>query len=185
VLWHLVFNGTLERHPDLQLVLTEQGAGWLPATLDSLDVAAERYRRPGSAISRFAGPDAGHLPRAPRDYWARQCHVGASFMRPVESAERARIGVDRIMWGSDYPHYEGTAPYTREALRYTFAGIPPGEVAAMIGTNAAAVYRFDLDALAPLAARIGPTVAEVDTPLAELPTEARSTAFEPDPIRTW
>jgi len=185
VLWHLIFNGTLERHPGLTLVLTEQGSGWLPAALDSLDVAASRYARPGSAINRFAGPDAGSLPRPPRDYWARQCYVGASFMRPVECAERARIGVDRIMWGADYPHFEGTSPYTREALRHTFSDVAPGEVAAMLGGTAARVYGFDLDALAPLVARIGPTVAAVAEPLGAVPAGASSTAFEPDPIRAW
>jgi predicted TIM-barrel fold metal-dependent hydrolase len=185
ILWHLVFNGTLERHPDLLLVLTEQGSGWLAAALDSLDVAAARYGRPDSAINRFAGPTAGALPRRPRDYWTRQCYVGASFMRPVECAERDRIGVDRIMWGADYPHLEGTAPFTREALRHTFSDVDPADVAAMLGRNAAAVYGFDLDALAPLVERIGPTVAEVATPLLEKPARASSTAFEPDPIRTW
>ncbi len=43
-LWHLIFSGALDRHPDLTVVFTEQGAGWIPATLDSLDVAAARYR---------------------------------------------------------------------------------------------------------------------------------------------
>jgi predicted TIM-barrel fold metal-dependent hydrolase len=185
VLWHLILNGTLERHPDLHLVLTEQGAGWLAATLDSLDVNAARYKRPGSAISRFAGPHAGSLPHTPREYWARQGHVGASFLRPVECAERHRIGVGTIMWGSDYPHYEGTAPFTRQALRHTFSDVPPEEVAVMVGRNAAEVYRFDLEALAPLARKIGPTVGEVATPLEAVPPDARSTAFEPDPIRTW
>ena len=106
-------------------------------------------------------------------------------MRPVECAERHGIGVDRIMWGSDYPHYEGTAPYTREALRHTFSRVPPAEVSVMVGRNAAAVYGFDPDALAPLVDRIGPTVAEVGEPLAAVPPDASSTVFEPDPIRTW
>ncbi len=185
VLWHLILNGTFERHPDLHLVLTEQGTGWLAATLESLDLNAERYRRSGSAVSRFAGPDAGSLPLSPRQYWARQGHVGASFLRPVECAERERIGVDRIMWGSDYPHFEGTAPHTREALRHTFNAVPPAEVAAMVGGNAAELYGFDLDALAPVAARVGPTIAEVAAPLEAVPAGARSTAFEPEPIRAW
>ena len=185
VLWHLIFSGALERHPDLVLVLTEQGSGWVAATLDSLDVTAARYARPGSAINRFAGPTAGSLPLKPSDYWRRQCYVGASFMRPVECALRDRMGVDRIMWGSDYPHFEGTSPFTLEALRHTFSDVDPAEVAAMVGGNAANVYGFDLDALAPLAERIGPTVGEVAAPLAALPAGASSTAFEPDPIRAW
>ena len=185
ILWHLIFNGTLERHPDLTLVLTEQGSGWLPAALDSLDVTAARFARPTSAISRFAGPDAGTLKLEPREYWARQCYVAASFMRPVECAHRHEIGVDRIMWGADYPHYEGTSPYTLEALRHTYSSVDPVEVRAMLGTTAAKVYGFDLDALAPLADRIGPTVEQVATPLDQVPDGASSTAFEPDPIKAW
>lgn len=184
-LWHLIFSGVMDRYPDLTVVLTEQGAGWIPATLDSLDVAASRYAREGSAIARFAGPTAGSLKLKPSEYWARQCYVGASFMRPVECAERQDIGVDRIMWGSDYPHLEGTGFFTREALRYTFSGVPADEVAAMLGGNAATVYGFDLAALQPLVDRIGPTVAEVAEPLDTVPEGASSTVFEPDPIRTW
>jgi predicted TIM-barrel fold metal-dependent hydrolase len=184
-LWHLIFSGALDRHPDLTVVFTEQGSGWIPVTLNSLDVAAARYGRANSAIARFAGPTAGSLTLRPSEYWARQCYVGASFMRPIECAERHGIGVDRIMWGSDYPHSEGTAPYTREALRHTFSGVPTAELAAMLGGNAAAVYGFDVDALAPLVNRIGPTVAEVAEPLAAVPADASSTVFEPDPIRTW
>jgi hypothetical protein len=55
----------------------------------------------------------------------------------------------------------------------------------MLGVNAAKVYGFDLDALAPLIARIGPTVAEVQQPLPAVPRDASSTAFEPDPIKAW
>jgi len=185
VLWHLIFSGVLERYPELTLVLTEQGSGWVPATLDSLDITAARYGRSTSAIARFAGPTAGSLSMKPSEFWKRQCYVGASFMRPVECAERHRMGVDRIMWGTDYPHYEGTSPYTIEALRHTFHDVEPGEVRAMVGGNAALVYGFDLDALAPLAERIGPTVEQVATPLEAVPAGASSTAFEPDPIRAW
>lgn len=184
ILWHLILNGALERHPDLTLVLTEQGCGWVPAMLDSLDITAARFAR-GSAISRFAGPHASSLPRPPSEYWARQCFVGASFMRRSEVPERYGIGVDRIMWGTDYPHYEGTFPYTREALRFAFSDVSPDEVAAMLGLTAAKVYGFDLDTLAPLVDRIGPTVAEIGEPLGEVPADARSTAFEPDPIKAW
>jgi predicted TIM-barrel fold metal-dependent hydrolase len=184
VLWHLILNGTLERHPDLTLVLTEQGCGWVPAMLESLDLTATRFAR-GSAISRFAGPHASSLPRPPSEYWNRQCFVGASFMRRSEVPERYGIGIDRIMWGTDYPHSEGTSPCTREAYRFTFSDVPPEEVAPMLGLTAAKVYRFDLDALAPLVDRIGPTVADIAQPLEAVPAGATSTAFEPDPIKAW
>ena len=52
----------------------------------------------------------------------RQCWVAASFMGPDESALRHDIGLDKLMWGADYPHVEGSYPYTREHLRQTVAG---------------------------------------------------------------
>ncbi len=78
---------------------------------------------------------------------------------------RHAVGVDRIMWGSDYPHKESSFPFSREALRLSFAGVDPAEVQAMLGGNAARLFGFDLDALAPVAARVGPTHEEIDRPL--------------------
>jgi hypothetical protein len=87
---------------------------------------------------------------------------------------RGAVGVDRIMWGSDYPHKESSNPYSREAIRNSFAGVPHDEVARMLGGNAAELYGFDLDALAPFAAMCGPLVRDTDQPLqpGELPIEA-------------
>jgi hypothetical protein len=84
------------------------------------------------------------------------------------------------MWGSDFPHLEGCWPYSRDHLRLAFAGVPEDEVRAMVGVNAARVYGFDLDRLAPLAAAFGPSPAEVAEPLAadDIPAEAmRCPAF--------
>ena len=68
------------------------------------------------------------------------------------------------------PHLEGTYPYSREALRAAFAGVPPGEVGQMVGGTAAAVYAFDLAALQTVADQVGPTVGEVATPLFDPPS---------------
>jgi hypothetical protein len=116
----------------------------------------------------------------PSEYWARQCHVGSSFIRQQEVGLRNQVGVDRIMWGSDFPHKEGCWPYSHEHLRLAFAGVEPDEVRAMVGGNAARVYGFDLDALAPIAARVGPSIDDVAQPLGvgEIPDEAlRCPAF--------
>ena len=90
------------------------------------------------------------------------------------AAETVRdiLGVDRIMWGSDYPHDEGTHPFTRESLRALFADIDPATVHALLAGNAADLYGFDLDALAPLAEQFGPTVGDLSEPLTELPADA-------------
>ena len=81
---------------------------------------------PGAAASTAACTVSQGLSLLPSEYFARQCHIGASFLPPRDCARRQEIGVDRIMWGSDYPHVEGSHPYTREHLRLTFAGVPEG-----------------------------------------------------------
>jgi predicted TIM-barrel fold metal-dependent hydrolase len=145
----LLWSGVLERHPRLRFVLTEQMADWVPNTLEYFD---DLYTRPIFAQIREG------LPLSPSEYWARQCFVGASFLSPREVEMRSAIGVEKIMWGSDYPHAEGTWPHTREKLRETFHGVPAGDVERMLGGNAAAVYGFDAARLAPLVERIGPEV---------------------------
>lgn len=173
---HLVFGGVLERHPTLQLVLTEQGTGWIPDELARLDYFFERMRSAtGSQEVEWGTPVVSKLSLRPSEYWARQCHVGASFIRPTEVGVRDTVGVDRIMWGSDYPHRESSFPYSHEAMRLSFAGVDEAEVRAMLGGNAATVYTFDLDALAPIAAEFGPRVDEVARPLPadEVPDDAR------------
>ena len=75
-----------------------------------------------------------------------------------------RLGLDKFMWGSDYPHDEGTYPYTPENIRQAFHDCPRARLRQILAGNAAKLYGFDLDALAPLAAELGPTVAEVHTP---------------------
>ena len=69
---------------------------------------------------------------------------------------RDAVGVDRIMWGSDFPHREGCWPYSHEHLRLVVRRRSGGRGAAMVGGNAAELYGFDLDALAPVAAQVGP-----------------------------
>ena len=97
---------------------------------------------------------------------------------------RYEVGVDKMMWGNDYPHHEATYPYTRECLRHSFSDVHPVEVAAMLGANAAKVYDFDMDLMRKVAVEIeAPTVAEVQVPLDEIPDDATSMAFEVGPTR--
>ena len=84
------------------------------------------------------------------------------------------------MWGSDFPHDEGTYPHSRDAIANTFAGVPEAEVAQMVGGNAAQLYGFDMDALAPHATN-GPRVEDVARGIDRAP-ESMSLAFEP---RAW
>ena len=117
------------------------------------------------------------LPDKPSDYFARNVWIGASFPSPSEAEAMRTVGIDRTMWGSDYPHNEGTFPHNREHLRRSFSGWEEADLRKVFAENASKVYRIDLDALAPLAQRIGPSVDEVATPLDEVPKGAFSPAF--------
>jgi hypothetical protein len=88
------------------------------------------------------------------------------------------------MWGSDYPHYEGSYGNTDLCLRQTFAGLPVDDVRKILGENALALFDIDRDKLRAIADRIGPDPADVDRPLdpSEVP-DVTGCAFRT--ISTW
>ena len=168
-LWWFIGGGMFERHPKLTLVFAEQSSDWVPSTLNDLDrTFAMRAGRRGAVLERSL---------TPRGYWDRQCYIGATAMTVAENRLRYEIGVDTIMWGSDYPHPEGTWPFTKESLRHTFAGNSADEVRRMLGANAARAYHFDTEALAPIVQRVGPTVEEIAEPFTETPKDYIGQAF--------
>jgi hypothetical protein len=112
-------------------------------------------------------------PESATTYFKRNCYIGMSQPGPKDiEAALDVVGIDRVMWGSDYPHEEGTGPFTREHLRQVMGHLPPEQIQQMVAGTAAHVYGFDLDALRPAADRFGPTVAEIAEPLTELPSGA-------------
>jgi predicted TIM-barrel fold metal-dependent hydrolase len=166
----MMLSGVFERFPRLRFVMTEAGCAWVPPLLERLDQTLASIRDTGSTGEIRYGSE--HiLPRSATEYFRQSCWMGVSNPGPLDVEARHQIGLDRFMWGSDYPHDEGTHPYTREHLRARLSHIEPSEVRQMLAENAAALYDFDLDALAPLAADIGPTVGEVATPIDAVPTK--------------
>jgi predicted TIM-barrel fold metal-dependent hydrolase len=155
------------RHPGLKIVFTEQRVEWVPQTLRDLD----------SLYLSDMGPQQT-LPKRPSQYWAEHCYLSGSSLAPFEVAVRGQVGLTNLMWGSDYPHTEGTWPYTRLAMRYALCQAPEDDVRHIIGENAIPVYGLDVEALRPVAQRIGPTPEEIATPLEanEFP-ELRGHAF--------
>ena len=148
----LMWSGAFERHEHLKFVLTETGCSWILETLRLLEYKADL------PIFKYFTKD---LSLRPSEYFRRQCFIGASFMPPNEGEDRHKIGLDKLMWGTDYPHLEGTWPNTMESLRKTFADYPADEIHALLGTNAARVYDFDLETLGPIRDRIGPHLSDI------------------------
>jgi len=153
----VILGGVFDRHPDLKVVVTENGVQWLPSLVRDLESFFDTH---GGA------PLRSRLARRPAEYVADHVWLGGSLMKRYEAEMRAEIGVDRLMWGADYPHLEGAAPVHREVLAHVFGGLPEADVRRIVGTNALGVWDFDADALRAVADRVGPTVADLASPLA-------------------
>ncbi|MCZ6465556.1 MAG: amidohydrolase family protein, partial [Proteobacteria bacterium] len=154
-IWFLIWGGVFERHPKLKLAITESTTIWVPDTLALLD-----FRYSETHYAAKLGDYRAHLRRKPSEYFRACVSLGASCMPRREVERRHEIGLENIMWGSDYPHPEGSWPYTHKQMVESFHGVPDAELRAMLGGNAARIYGFDEDALAPLVERIGPHPAD-------------------------
>jgi predicted TIM-barrel fold metal-dependent hydrolase len=151
-LWFMLLTGVFERFPELKMAVTEAGCFWAPDFLWRVDMMAEREHSMRKLVDA-----TGSLTMLPSEYFDRNIAIGASNTRRRELERRYEIGVGNIMWGNDFPHPEGTWPYTREFLKDRFWDIPIDETAQMLGLNQAEFYGFDLDKLQPVADRVGPT----------------------------
>jgi predicted TIM-barrel fold metal-dependent hydrolase len=179
----MVLSGVFERHPNLRLVLAEQPGQWWTSALREMD-SVYTMRTIGSEWSEARQ----QIPRLPSEYCRSNVFIGASFLSRQE-AEDAVINdyTENVLWGSDYPHAEGTYQYprnwgdypmTRSALRFTFAEIPAKAVRRMAGENAIRVYGLDSAKLTDVARRIAaPALAEITVPLKEPPEGAGVLAF--------
>ena len=164
---HMLLSGVFERFPRLKFVITEGSAAAFPPLLEQLDGIIASVRKGEIGELKYTAENA--LPRSATEYFQQNCWIGASFPGPDDWEARNVMAPGRFMWGSDYPHDEGTGPYSKESLRAVFHAVGEVELRDVLAGNVARLYDFDLDALAPLAAKYGPTVEEIATPLVELP----------------
>ena len=121
--------------------------------------------------------DGDALPLTPSEYFQRNVWIGASFPQIKDAAAMRKVGLHKMMWGSDYPHHEGVTPYTREHLRRSFHDWSTEELDQVLTTTACDVYGFDADRLGERAIEVGPTAAELAEPLEKIPAGATSPAF--------
>jgi predicted TIM-barrel fold metal-dependent hydrolase len=129
---YLVGAGVMERHPTLQFAFIECGASWLAALVERMD-EAYRYK------AHYVRPK---LPMTPGEYIRRQVHV--SFQHDQAALRFLDVtGVEAIMFGTDYPHPEGTWPDTQEVLEASFQGVPEEIADAVAGGNFAKLFSVD------------------------------------------
>ena len=137
----MLLSGVFERHPRLQFVMTEMGCAWLPPMLERFDQLIKKINTTG-ATGELRYTDEHKLPQLASDYFRQNCWVGVSQPGPDDAGARDVIGIDQFMWGSDYPHDEGTWPYTREHLRQLFHDTDPGRAAATARRERGAALRL-------------------------------------------
>jgi len=128
----LLSSGVPMRHPELDFVIVECGAGWLAWTLYALD---EQYERKHMWIDP-------KLDMKPSEYFMRQGHVTFGD-DPVALATLNFIGEETLLWGSDYPHDEGTFPHSKEVIDRMFEGYPEETKRKIVYGNAARLYGFE------------------------------------------
>jgi predicted TIM-barrel fold metal-dependent hydrolase len=128
----MIFTGVFERFPQLHVSWIEIGVGWLPHMLEMMDDKFWRNR------------SWGELPitEPPSFYWRR--NNSATFITDRAGIDlRNRMGVDTIMWSSDYPHHGNDWPYSRKVIEDTMGNIPADERARIVGGNAVRIFGLD------------------------------------------
>ena len=128
ILAAVIFGGALERHPGLRVVIGESGIGWLPYALERFDFEWQDQFR-------------DLIPRPPSEYWRRQMYatfqVDSVGLRNLDA-----IGEETVMWGSDFPHPDGTWPDSRELLAGQLTDISAATCRKILFENAARLYGF-------------------------------------------
>ena len=127
ILAAVIGAAVLERYPNLRISFGESGCGWIPYALDRMDFEWEdRFR------------DLG-LTMKPSDYWRRQCK--ATFqLDPIGAKLVDDMGVETLMWGSDYPHADGVWPESSKYIEEQFGHLPQDYVHKITCENAGKFY---------------------------------------------
>ena len=131
-----LFSRIPVRFPDLRICLSEGGIGWVPALLDRLD----HMRRYSDMYGTWQGIELSPAEVLRRNFWF------CAIEDPTAFAARERIGVDRILLESDYPHCDSTWPDTQAVIHAEIGHLPPEDVRRMTWANAAELYRHPVPA---------------------------------------
>ena len=123
-------RGVCERHPKLKIVVAEFNAGWIAHWLDRVEQGLARERR---------NMDEPYTGAPPQEIWRRQFYATIEDDRPA-LATRHLIGVENLMWGSDYPHTDSTWPCSIDVLDELFDGIAPEDRDRITRNNVQELY---------------------------------------------
>src|SRR5690606_36539697 len=127
----MIFAGVFDRFPELQVVVAEVDCGWVPYFKEQVD---NNYRR-------MAYHTDLSLPDLPSRSVERHSH--STYITDPSALDcRHRIGVDRILWSSDYPHQSADWPFSWKTIQTSCSGIPADEQHQILAGNACRLYGF-------------------------------------------
>jgi len=133
----LIFEGVLDRHPKLKIVMAEAGLAWVPSMIQGLDIWYQRTRDG----RRLTGEKPIALPQLlPSEYFHRQIWI--SFVDDPLGVKMVGnvLDDDKVMFGSDYPHPASTWPNSQAAIAAQTESLPAATVQKITRDNARALF---------------------------------------------
>jgi predicted TIM-barrel fold metal-dependent hydrolase len=153
ILWQLLLSGKFDKFPGLRYAVVECGSYWLGDLLWKADTTFGANGK----VKKLNSRTKGLMKRLPSEYLGENVFIGASTMSREEIRRRHVNGIDALMWGTDYPHPEGSWPNTVERLETDFQKVSIEDTRLLLGLNAVKCYNLDLSALTKIAQEVGPT----------------------------
>lgn len=127
----IIQSGVHDRFPDLTFVAVETGSGWIPYVLEQMD---DRWWRNRSWLPV-------KLKHEPSFYYRRNWR-SALMIDHYAVANRHTLGIDNLLWSTDYPHHGCDWPETRRVVDEMFRGVPDDERRRITALNAAKLYKL-------------------------------------------
>jgi predicted TIM-barrel fold metal-dependent hydrolase len=126
-----VMGGVFERFPRLKVVFVEPGLGWVSWWLYIVDDLNQRQ-----------GYDFPAIRELPSHYYRQ--NVFLTFIDEPNAVRQAHesLGIENIMWSSDYPHPVSSWPHSRAMVEKMFDGVDPRERELIVSGNAARVWNL-------------------------------------------
>jgi uncharacterized protein len=129
---NIIASGMLERHPELQIVSVESGVGWIPFVMEAL-----HYE-----IAENSPADLAKLSLTPLEYFQRQIYATTWFERADIAYVVQRLGEDRIMFETDYPHPTCLYPEPLKNAAENLQDLSPTAREKILSRNAKQLYRL-------------------------------------------
>ena len=141
----MIVYGVFERYPKLRVVSAENDCSWIPNFMYRLDHYYDEFRSREGQFDEL-GEQLPELSMPASEYLKR--NVAVTFQN--ESGERVDftrrfVGAEALIWGSDYPHSDGTWPRSREVIAETYAAVPKEDIQKMVAGNIARIYDIELN----------------------------------------